>query len=131
MNLKTSIGSPTGLRDAWGQPYVPAVGPRLKVVLGFIFLAVAALGATGAYLSSIRWLDALTGRTYTTPFKYWMLLAHLAIGFIALVPFLACGVLHWLSARSRPNRLAVRLGVSMFLVGILVCVTGIGLIRIE
>src|SRR5262245_50045897 len=130
MTSKTSA-APAGLRDAWGQPYIPAVSSRLKVLLAFIFLAVAALGATGAYLSSIRWLDSLTGKTYTTPFKYWMLLAHLVIGFVALVPFLAFGILHWYSARTRPNRLAVRLGVSLFLVGVLVCVTGIGLIRIE
>src|SRR5262249_45007134 len=117
--------APAALRDAWGKPYIPAVSPRLKVLLAFIFLAAAALGATGAYLSSIRWLDSLTGRTYTTPFKYWMLLAHIVIGLVALLPFLAFGFLHWLSARKRTNRLAVRLGIVLFLAGVLVCLTGI------
>ena len=131
MSVETSTGSTGGLRDAWGQPYIPAVGTRLKFVLAFIFVAVAALGATGAYLASIRWLDFFTGKTYTTPFKYWMLLAHLAIGLIALVPFLAFGILHWISARTRPNRRAVKLGTLLFLVGIVVCATGVGLIRVE
>ncbi len=131
MSLESSAALAPGLRDAWGKPYIPAVGTRLKFILAFIFVAVAALGATGAYLSSIRWLDYFSGKTYTTPFKYWMLLAHIALGLIALIPFLAFGVLHWSSARHRPNRRAVKLGTLLFFTGIVVCATGVGLIRVE
>ena len=130
--MSASITSPnTGLRDAFGRPYIPAVSPRLKVVLAAIFAAVAVLGASGAYLSSIRLLDLFSGKTYTTPFKYWMLIVHVAIGAVMVVPFLAFGIAHWISARSRPNRHAVRLGLWMFAVGVLVCVTGIALIRLD
>src|SRR5205085_7802939 len=66
----------TGLRDAFGRPYVPAVSPRLKLVLALIFAAVAVLGASGAYLSSVRLLEFVSGQTYTKPFKYWMLIGH-------------------------------------------------------
>ncbi len=125
------MASSKGLSDAWGRPYIPAVGPRLKLLLALIFAAFAVLGASGAYLSSIRWLDALSGRTYTTQFKYWMLLLHIGIGLIALLPFLVFGILHWRSARTRANRYAVKLGIILFLTGVLVCLTGVGLIRLE
>ncbi len=119
------------IRDAWGRPYVPAVGPRLKLILAFIFASVALLGATGAYLFSIRWLDALSGRTYTTPFKYWMLILHVGVGLIALLPFLVFGSWHWRTASRRPNKSAVRLGIALFLVGVVVCLTGLALIRVD
>jgi tetratricopeptide (TPR) repeat protein len=125
------MASSNGLSDAWGRPYIPAVGPRLKFLLALIFAAFAVLGASGAYLSSIRWLDALTGRTYTTQFKYWMLLLHVAVGLIALLPFLVFGFLHWRSARTRSNRYAVKLGIILFFTGILVCLSGVGLIRLD
>src|SRR5262245_21087663 len=110
-----------GLRDAFGRPYIPAVSPRLKLLLALIFATFAVLGATGAYLTSIRLLDLSSGQTYTTPFKYWMLLGHVGIGLVMLLPFLLFGLLHWRSAYSRPNRRAVRLGIILFVVGILVC----------
>jgi tetratricopeptide (TPR) repeat protein len=125
------MATSNGLNDAWGRPYIPAVGPRLKFLLALIFAAFAVLGASGAYLSSIRWLDTLSGRTYTTPFKYWMLIFHIGIGLISLLPFLIFGILHWRSAWSRPNRYAVKLGILLFLTGILICATGLGLIRLE
>src|SRR5579864_6103989 len=105
------MASSKGLSDAWGRPYIPAVSPRLKFLLALIFAAFAVLGASGAYLSSIRWLDALTGRTYTTPFKYWMLILHIGVGLVALLPFFVFGILHWRSAHNRPNRYAVKLGI--------------------
>jgi hypothetical protein len=125
------MASSPGPTDFWGRPYVPAVGPRLKVLLALIFAAVAVLGASGAYLASIRWLDALSGHTYTTPFKYWMLIFHIAVGVVMVVPFLAFGVVHWTTARNRPNQRAVKLGILMFLTGVLVCATGVGLVRID
>jgi hypothetical protein len=125
------MASSPGPTDFWGRPYVPAVGPRLKILLALIFAAVAVLGASGAYLSSIRWLDALSGRTYTTPFKYWMLIFHIAVGVVMLLPFLVFGIVHWSTARNRPNQRAVKFGILMFLTGVLVCATGVGLVRID
>ena len=98
----------TGLRDALGRPYIPAVSPRLKIILALIFAAVAVLGASGAYLTSVRLLDDFSGQTYTKPFKYWMLLGHTVVGQMMLTPFVAFGILHWKTAFSRPNRRAVR-----------------------
>ena len=50
------------LLDARGRPYEPAVSPRLKILLAFIFAGVALLGATGAYLAAVRLLDKTEAR---------------------------------------------------------------------
>src|SRR5262249_3200577 len=82
------------LRDARGRPYEPAVRPRLKIVLAFIFVAVALLGATGAYLFTVRVLERSRGLQYTNQFSLWMFIAHIFIGLLIVVPFLAFGFLH-------------------------------------
>jgi tetratricopeptide (TPR) repeat protein len=113
-------------------PYVPAIGPRLRPLLWAIFAGFALLGATGVYLAGVslfNWLrpEALA----TTPFTFWMFLAHGAIGLAGLVPYLLFGGVHWATARKRPNRAAVRLGLLVFLFGLLVCVTGVALFQFD
>ncbi len=79
--------------------YVPTVGPMLRGVLYLIFLAFAVLGATGAYLAAIsflNWYDP--SRLFTTTFTFWMLLAHCAVGVFGVLPFLIFGVAHLLTA---------------------------------
>jgi tetratricopeptide (TPR) repeat protein/uncharacterized membrane protein SirB2 len=126
---RSATASP--LRDRRGRVYVPAVGPRLQVLLAFIFAAVALLGATGAYLVAIRLLEWLRGQTYTNAFTLWMFIAHVGVGVVFVAPFLIFGFVHLATARKRPNRLAVRLGILLFLTGILVCLTGLALIQLE
>ncbi len=117
-----------------GPPvYVPAVGPRLKIVLAVLFALVALLGASGAYLSAITVLDWWSGpeKIYTNTFTLSMLLAHIAIGLVTIVPFLYFGGYHLLTSLRRPNRVAVRLGMLLFLSGLLVCGTGVALLQFE
>jgi tetratricopeptide (TPR) repeat protein len=119
-----------GLRDRRGRPYEPAVGPRLKVVLAFLFASVALLGATGIYLLAIRLLEWKRGLTYTSQFTLWMELGHIVVGLAALAPFLFFGVYHLLTARRRPNKIAVRLGMLLFIFGIIAFVTGLALVQL-
>src|SRR5947209_4978235 len=98
------------LRDARGHIYEPAVSPRLKVLLVFIFFAVALLGASGVYLVAIRLLEWYRTHTYTNQFTLWMFLVHVVMGVLFVAPFLVFGLAHYASARRRKNRLAVRLG---------------------
>jgi tetratricopeptide (TPR) repeat protein len=118
------------LRDAKGQPYEPALKPHLKPILFLVFAATALLGITGVYLSSIRLLEWWRGQTYTNQFTLWMFLAHIAVGVLILAPFLYFGVSHYLSARRRKNRLAVRLGLTLFATGLLVVLSGVALIQL-
>lgn len=126
--------APTGpvLLDRKKRLYIPAVSPRLKVLLLVIFAAVALLGASGAYLASISFLNWLKEPvTYTSPFTLWMFLLHVVLGVVIVLPFVVFGVGHYLSARKHKNRPAVRLGIALFAAGLGVCLTGLGLVQLE
>src|SRR5262245_33926207 len=109
--------------------YVPALGPGLRSVLFVIFGCVAFLGATGFYLLSIRGLETYRGAVLQTEFSIWMTLLHIVVGLVLIVPFLIFGLTHLITAWNRPNRVAVRLGIIVLLLGFVAGVTGILLIR--
>jgi tetratricopeptide (TPR) repeat protein len=113
--------------------YVPALGPVLRSMLFVIFAGFAVLGATGGYLLAIRVTEIVQRRqdTLHTQFSLWMTLVHVLFGIVLIVPFLIFGISHLVTARNRPNRVAVRLGVFVFLFGIIVCVTGVLLVHLE
>src|SRR5262245_42631115 len=101
---------------ARGKPYVPALGPKMKVLLFVIFGFVALLGASGVYLAAISFLDWYRApQAFTTPFTFWMFLAHTGIGLAFLLPFLFFGGYHLATACKRDNRIAVRLGLLVFI----------------
>ena len=103
------------LRDRRGNVYQPAVSPRLKALLFIIFGSVAVLGASGAYLASISLLNWWKApQTYTNQTTLWMFLIHVAIGVVIVLPFVIFGLTHYTSARTRKNRLAVKLGLALF-----------------
>jgi tetratricopeptide (TPR) repeat protein len=129
-NPKTASAAPT-LRRRSGLVYEPAIGPRLKILLFIIFAAVALLGATGVYLTAIRVLEWARGQTYTNQFTLGMFMAHEVIGVLIVLPFLVFGFTHLVTARNRPNRVAVRLGIGLFLMSIAAGLTGLALIQLE
>jgi tetratricopeptide (TPR) repeat protein/uncharacterized membrane protein len=113
-----------------GRLYEPALGPRLKILLFVVFAATAILGVTGVYLLSIDVLNAaLAPRTYTNQFTLQTFAIHLLVGFAVIIPFLILGFTHLLTARKRKNRLAVKLGIALFTSGLLVILTGLGLVQ--
>ena len=112
--------------------YVPAVGPLLKPVLWTVLLGFGALAATGAYLAGVSLLNYLRpGALYTTPFTFWMFLAHAAVGLLLSVPYFAFGIAHWVGSRKRTNRRAIRVGIALFLVGGVIVATGLALFQLE
>lgn len=113
-------------------PYVPAIKPWLRPLLWGTFAGFAVLGATGVYLSGVSLMNYLQpGATYTTPFTFWMFLAHGAVGLLGTLPFLLFGAAHYVTSRHRSNRKAVRLGLAVFGLGILVILTGAALFQFE
>ena len=106
-------------------PYVPAVGPRLKKLLYFVFVLVALLGANSAYLASITFLGWLKEVPYENSFYMWMLLGHVVVGLLMIAPVIVFGVIHMFNARKRKNRRAVRVGYALFAVAIVVLLTGL------
>ena len=128
----TSSPLPVVRQARQAVPYTPAIGPRLRVLLMVVFGVFAFLGATVAYLSAVSLLNyARAPLSYTTPFALWVFLGHIVVGVIGTLPFLAFGAYHWITARHRSNRTAVRLGVLLFAVGVLVCLTGFALIQLD
>jgi tetratricopeptide (TPR) repeat protein len=119
------------LLDAAGRAYQPAVGPQLQILLAFIFVSAAVLGATGVYLGAIDAMGAVLAQSYTNQFTHWMLLAHVLVGVFVVVPFLFFGFVHLASARHRKNRVAVRLGISLFFSCIILGLSGIAMIQVD
>src|ERR1051326_4963915 len=111
--------------------YVRAVGPRLRVLLFFIFGLVAVVGANSAYLASITFLEWIKKETYQNYFYQLMFLAHLVLGLLLIVPFIIFGLLHIKNAHDRPNRRAVRVGYGLFVVSLVLLFSGIALTRLD
>ncbi|MCI0699509.1 MAG: cytochrome c family protein, partial [Planctomycetia bacterium] len=133
--LNTPPSAPVVVKKRLGAPpapYVPAIGPRLRILLYTVFAGFAFLGATGIYLLVIAVMNRVnTEQLYTTDFTFWMLILHIAVGAVGVVPYLLFGGIHMLTAWGRKNRVAVRLGVIVFLLGIVVIISGFALIQIE
>lgn len=114
------------------KKYVRAIGPKLRIVLYIVFALVALLGANSFYLSAISFLEWVNRPAlYQNYFYQLMFLAHLVLGLLLILPYLIFGVLHMKNAHDRPNRRAVGVGYALFLVGIVILVTGIALTRID
>jgi tetratricopeptide (TPR) repeat protein len=116
------------------QRYVRAVGPRLRLLLYFIFGLVAVLAANSVYLASItflEWLKANPNQTYQTFFYMVMFGTHLVLGLVLVGPFILFGLLHLRNAHNRPNRRAVSVGYSLFAASLVVLFTGLLLTRLD
>ena len=86
--------------------YVRAVGPRLRILLLFIFGLVALLAANSVYLSAItflEWLKSNPDTTYQNYFYMVMFGTHLALGLLLVLPVVVFGALHIKNAYNRPK----------------------------
>ena len=110
--------------------YVPAVGPKLKKLLLVVFSLLALLGANSLYLVTITFKEWQTGLTFQNYFYQCMFLLHLALGLLFIIPFVAFGIIHLVTARNRRNRRAVQVGYFLFTASIVVLVSGLALMRI-
>ncbi|MCC6509955.1 MAG: hypothetical protein IT423_12685, partial [Pirellulaceae bacterium] len=105
------------------------IGPRLRILLVLVLALFSLLGANGIYLFAITWLEHLTGQVYQDFFYQIMFLVHLVLGFVIVAPVIVFGILHMLAARKRRNRRAVRIGYALFIMSIVVLVSGVLLTR--
>jgi hypothetical protein len=112
------------------KKYIRAVGPRLRILLYVIFALVAVLGANSAYLASITFLEWVRGVTYQNYFYQYMFLGHLVLGLLLLLPFIIFGIAHIKNSYNRPNRRAVRVGYALFIISLILLISGLALMRI-
>src|ERR1044071_8489631 len=129
MALEASDQNPTARRK-----YVRAVGPRLRLLLLFIFGLVALLAANSVYLSAIsflEWLKSNPNTTYQNWFYMVMFGTHLGLGLLLVLPVVVFGAVHIKNAHNRPNRRAVKVGYALFAISLIVLITGLLLTRID
>lgn len=119
------------------------VSPGLRKLLIVLFFLFAVLIVDSVYLSSItflEWIDEITAvgdsgsidntsPTYQGTVYQLAFLAHLILGFVVIIPTIIFIFLHLRKAINRPNRLAVKLGLLLFLTVVLLLVSGILLTR--
>lgn len=113
------------------KKYVPAVTPRLRIVLIAVFVLFALLSANSVYLAGITFLEYATGQGLQDHFYQWMVLLHLSLGLLLLLPFMAFAYFHLVATRKRKNRTAVRVGYALLAVCFTLLISGILLFRVE
>lgn len=111
--------------------YVRSVGPRLRVLLAVVFALFAILGANSVYLSAITFLEWSRGLTYQNYFYMVMFGVHLVLGLLFVLPVIIFGVVHIRNSRHRPNKRAIRVGYALFIVALVLLVSGVALMRFD
>jgi hypothetical protein len=116
--------APASPKHTAPRPRLPAVGPKLRVLLLAVFGLLAILGVNSAYLASVTAAEWLTGATWQGWLYQWMFLGHLGLGIVFTVPFLVFAAIHMAATRHRKNRRAVRVGYALFSAALVVLVSG-------
>ena len=119
-----------GITSARRRPPSPSVvDTGLRKWLGVVFLLFALLAVNSTYLVAVTLLEQATGEVHQGYFYLSMFLGHLVLGLLLIPPFLVFGVRHMRRALRRKNRYAIRAGIAVFAMGILVLLSGILLTR--
>jgi tetratricopeptide (TPR) repeat protein len=118
-------------RNRVKKKYVPAVTPRLRIVLITVFVLFALLAANSVYLAGITFLEYVTEQGLQDHFYQWMVFLHLTLGLLLLLPFMAFAYFHLVATRKRKNRTAVRVGYGLLVVCGVLLISGFLLFRID
>ena len=106
------------------------VGPGTRWLLQAVYACVGLLTATAAYLGGVSAVERLSETSYQGYVYQWAVLAHLAVGVLVIVPFIAFAIAHPIAARAHPNRRAARIGYLLAFLGAVVLCTGVALMRV-
>lgn len=107
----------------------PVLTPRLRRLLNLVLALAGLLAINSLYLVSVTVVEALSGKTLQNAFYLDMFVAHLSLGLVLLLPALGFGALHFLRARGRPNRYAIRAGIGLYTALLALFVSGVLLTR--
>ena len=112
------------------HPNIPeAVGPALRKLLVAVLVLFALLVVNSMYLGAVSLLQWSEGESLEGPLYQSMFLVHLALGLAITLPVIVYAALHLRRAIHRPNRLAIRLGLSLLAVVLLLIGSGFALTR--
>jgi len=109
------------------KPISPSLRPWLLVVLGLFSI----LGLNSFYLGSITVAESWSGQLLQDSFYQWMFLVHLILGLLFIVPLVVFGIWHLRNSWWHPNRRAVRAGMALFSVSLVLLISGVLLTRVE
>ncbi len=109
----------------------PVVSERLRRLLGLVFLLFALLVVNSVYLVTITYLEHSSNQIHQDYFYLLMFLLHLAMGLLLTVPVILFGLTHMRRAWRRPNRYAVRAGIALFSIALVLLFTGLMLTRFD
>ena len=125
----TPADSPSGPppQSARPEPVGPALKPWLVVVLGLF----AVLALNSFYLVSITIAEQWSGDLLQDSFYQWMFLGHLGLGLLFVLPLVVFGCWHLRNSWTHPNRRAVKAGLALFTVSLILLVSGVLLTRLE
>lgn len=128
-NDPDSTGKNTPRRPAARRtkPITNALRPWLLVVLALFSI----LGLNSFYLASITVAESWSGKLLQDSFYQWMFLGHLILGILFIAPLVVFGVWHLRNSWWHPNRRAVRAGMALFIVSLILLISGVLLTRIE
>ena len=105
------------------------VSPGLRKLLVAVMVIFSLLVVDSVYLATITFLQWLNDVTLENAVYQTAFLAHLALGIVIIVPSIVYAILHLRRAIDRPNRIAVRLGLALFVTLVVLLITGIALTR--
>ncbi|UHD15909.1 aspartate phosphatase [Thiocapsa bogorovii] len=112
------------------DPRLPAVlSPTLRRVLALLGILFGLLAVNSVYLVAVTAAEWVSGEILENRVYLLMFLLHLLLGLILVVPLVLFGVLHLRRAWRRPNRWAVRVGFGLFVMLLLLILSGILLTR--
>ncbi len=106
-----------------------AVGPKLKVLLGFIFVLFALLIINSLYLSTITFFEWLHDKILQDQVYLYMFLSHLVLGLLLIIPVIIYGWVHIGNTKHRRNKRAIKAGYALFVASLLLLISGLVLTR--
>ena len=101
----------------------------MRRLLVAVLVVLALLVVDSVYLGAVSFVQWLTGQVIENGFYQAMFLVHLALGTLVIAPTIVFGAMHLRRAINRPNRIAVRLGLGLFVTALLLFASGIALTR--
>lgn len=111
------------------QSAIPVLPGNLRRFLVVLLVLTSLLIVDSAYLGSVTLIQWLTNEHLENQFFLSMFLVHLVLGFLLIIPAIVFMVLHLKKAITRPNRIAVRLGLGLLVSVLALIVSGVVLTR--
>ena len=107
----------------------PAVWGALRPWLHALLVLFGLLAVNSVYLGAITLAEQMQPRALQDGFYLGMFLLHLVLGLALVVPFLVFATRHLRRAWRRPNRYAVRAGLTLLASGLALIISGLVLTR--